>query len=313
MKNVMNNVKDYSVYLGILFMSLSLTSCSDDDDGVIEDRFTGSITAEDQTISDNTIIVESVTVGQDSWLVAVRSEEENSDNSDDFIAGPELIAETGESDINLTLNNNANLESGADGNEIVLKLYADDEDGIWDEDDEAITDASGVLASETITVTIEEGTAGDFSSFDENADGNLDENEFGNTYENDLSEWDADEDGSLNDEEFYNTTFGNTDADDDDAINEDEWNAGYTGMYGDYVGEGDFTTFDADDDGMLNNDEWNQGFGETEWYGTYDSNADDTVSETEWDQGLFRDWDTNDDDLIDEDEYNAYGGYAANW
>ena len=313
MENLLKNIREYPLYLGMLFLVFSLNSCSDEDDGTIdepEDNFTGSITANDQTVSANTIVVQSVSVGQDSWLAAVRSGEEDSDN---FIAGPVEIEEGTASDVVLTLDADANVESGT---EIVLKLYAEDDDGIlgeWDIDDEPITDDSGVLATETITVTMEQGNAGDFASFDENDDNMLDENEVPNTYQNNFDAWDADEDGSLSEEEFYNTTFGNTDADDDDGITEEEWNAGYAGMYGGYVEEGDFSTFDADGDGVLNSDEWNQGFTETEWYGTYDADDDSLVTDTEWDAGLFGDWDVNDDDMIDEDEFNTYGDYVANW
>lgn len=288
------------MYLGMLFLVFSLSSCGNDDDGTIDppEDFTGTITASDQTISGNMIMVQSVTVGQDSWLAAVRSGEEDSDN---FIAGPEMIEEGTESDISLMLEEGVTLE---DDSEIVLKLYADDEDGVWDIDDEPIT-----LATQTITVTM----GSNFSSFDENDDNMLDENEVPNTYQNNFDAWDEDDDGFLSDEEFFNTTFGNTDADDDEAISQDEWNAGYAGMYGNYVEEGDYSTWDADADGMLNNDEWNQGFAETDLYTTYDADASNTVSDTEWDEGLFNDWDADDDTYVNEDEYNRYVDYVSAW
>ncbi len=314
MKNVLKNLKNYPMYIGMLFLVFSLNSCGDDDDGLIdEDEWTGSITAVDQTITNNMIMVQTVTVGQDSWLVAVHSEDENTDN---FITEPVMIEEGTESNISLTLNADANLEGDEDGDEITLKLYAEDDDGIlgeWDIDDEPVMDENGLLATETITIMMEQSNTGSFADFDTNQDGYLDADEFATTYTNDYAGWDTDADGSLNDEEFFNTTFGNTDVDDDDAISEEEWNAGYAGMYGSYVNEDDYTTWDADADGMLNRDEWYQGFGETDVYTTYDADADSAVTEDEWNTGLYGDWDTNDDNMIDEDEYNVYSPYTAGW
>ncbi|WP_424495251.1 DUF7282 domain-containing protein [Salinimicrobium sp. GXAS 041] len=282
MKEVFKNIRNYPLFLGMLFLAFSLNSCGDDDDGLIdEDDETGFITAEDQTISGNTIVVQSVTVGQDSWLVAVHANEGNSDN---FITDPVMIEEGTETNISLMLNEDANLEGDDDGDEITLKLYAEDDDGVsgeWDIEDEPVMNENGGLATITITVMMEPGNAGSFSDFDTNADGSLDADEFANTYANDFVGWDTDADGSLNDEEFFNTTFGNTDVDDDDAISEEEWNAGYTGMYSSYVNEDDFGTWDADTDGVLNSDEWYQGFGATDVYTTYDADANSAVTEDE--------------------------------
>ncbi len=308
MKNVLMNFKEYSVYFGILFMTLGLTSCSDDDDGDIDPVVitTGSITAEDQTLTSDAILVQSVMVGQDSWLVAVHSDEEDTEN---FIAGPMWIEEGTETDIMLELNDDAGLETGEDGNEISLQLYSDDGTASeWDDEDALITDDNNASITETITVY----TSGIFSDYDTDGDGFIDEDEFPNTYTNDLTTWDADGDGSLSSEEFYNTTFMNTDADDDDLIDEDEWNAGYAGMYGNYADD-DFATYDADADGYLDNDEWNTVYVDSDWYETYDADNDAMVTEDEWNTGLYTGWDTDMDGMINETEYYTYSPYTYYW
>ncbi|MDT0643640.1 EF-hand domain-containing protein [Zunongwangia sp. F363] len=310
----MMNVETYTKYFLILFLSLGIVSCDDDDDVIDDDEdYTGSITAMDQTISqtDNTIMVQSVTVGQNSWLVAVNSGDENTDN---FIVDPVMIEEGTESDIMLTFNEDANLMEG--DNEIVLKLYAESDDGIlgeWDIDDEPITDTSGLLASETITVTMEAMETSAFNDYDTNGDGYLDADEVAGTYQNDFSNWDTDADGSLSDEEFSNTTFGNTDANGDDMIDEDEWNAGNTSMYGNYSGDNTFADYDTDANGTIDSDEWSTGYADSNWYGTYDADTSGSVTEDEWNTGLYNDWDTDADGMINEDEYNNYSGYTGSW
>lgn len=300
MKNVMEIFKTYSVYLGIFFLAASIVSCSSDDDGIQpEPDPTGSITAVDQTISGNMIAVQSVTVGQDSWLVATHSE-----NGTTFITDAVSLDEGMTSDIELQLNENANLTEGEEGNEISLRLY----------DENPETGTTGVaFETETITVFMEDETATAFNEFDTNADGMLDRDEVAGTYVNNFTAWDADDDGFLSEEEFYTTTFANTDADDDDFISEDEWNAGATGMFGNYVGDDDFATWDADEDGSLDANEWNTGFADTEMFTTYDADATGTITETEWNEGLYGDWDMDDDDMINLDEYRAYSPYTSRW
>lgn len=307
--------KTYSVYLGIMFLSVGLVSCDSDDDALEPDpEPTGSITATDQTITGNTIMVQSVTVGQTSWLVAVRAGDENTDN---FITDPVRVDEGMNSDVQLTLNDDVNLDTGETGTQISLKLYEDNPNqgtqGEWDPFDEPIFDDNDVLAIETITVFMEDETTTAFNQFDANADGMLDPEEVSGTYVNNFSAWDADGDGFLDEEEFSTTTFGNTDADDDDLVSEEEWDIGTTGMFGNYVDEEDFDAWDVDGDGFLEYDEWNTGFADTEWFTTYDADATGTITETEWDEGLFGDWDTDDDDMVNLDEYRAYSPYTERW
>ena len=298
MKNAMNNFKEYSLYVGIFFMMLGFTSCSEDDDGVIDEP-TGTIAVDDeQTLSGNTLTVQTVTVGQESWLAAVDGSDASSNN---FIAGPVRLNEGTNTDVELTFNENAITDDGS-GQQITLKLYSDN----------PAMGGSNVLTTETITVFAEGSGEAAFSDFDANADGFLDASEVPNIYADRFTEWDTDDDDLLNEDEFFTSAFGNTDADDDDMVNEDEWNAGFGGMFGNYV-EDDFSTFDADADGFLNNDEWNETFADSDWFGTFDADDDNMVAEAEWDAGAFADWDTDDDDMINEDEFNVFSPFVSTW
>lgn len=308
----MINRKMYWKYILVFVLAIGMVGCNNDDDvdDVIPERPTGSIMAADQEVTQNTIIVENVTVGQDSWLVAVNSEDEDSDN---FITEPVFIEDGTETDVELTINENADLERDEDGDEISLQLYSDEGTlGQWDNDDQIITDGAGLSVTETIIIHFEETDTATFADFDTNEDGNLDQDEIRATYQYNFETWDADDDGSLNNDEFNSAIFANTDADDDDFVDEDEWNRGFTGMYGNYV-EDDFATYDTDGDGNLDSDEWNEVYVETDFYTTYDADENDLVTEDEFNQGLYSDWDTNDDDMVDENEFNVYRPYTSTW
>ena len=312
MKDLMNTIKNNPIYFGIFFLIFSMSSCEDDDDGIIEAEPTGVIEVEDpQVLTGDSIMVESVDVGQESWLVAVNEGEENTTN---FITDPDRMEEGVNSDIELVLNENASLEGGAAGDIITLVLFADNPDegtqGEWDDFDEPIFDENGVLVTESITVFTSSAAA--FNELDANDDDMLNMTEIAGVYQDDFDEWDADDDGFINQEEFPDSAFALADADNDDGISEDEWNLGYDNFYNPYI-EDDFATFDADADGILSNDEWNDAFADTEWFGVYDADDDDMIAETEWDEGLFGDWDANDDESIDEDEFDLFDDFFDNW
>lgn len=313
MKNVVDKIKNYPIYLGIFFLVFSLIACSDDDDGVAQIKPTGFFEiGEEYDLTGNTITLESITVGQDSWLVAVNPGEESSNN---FISDPVMLDEGVNTDVELTFDEGAISDDGT-GQEVVLKLYADHQTlgikGEWDAADQPITGTNNALMTETITVFAGTGETAVFADFDTNNDGNLDRTEVPNIYQNNFAEWDTDDDNLLNQDEFNTTTFSLTDMNDDDGIDTDEWDMGFASFFGNW-NDDDFATFDADSDGILTSAEWNEAFAESDWFGTFDSDDDDMVGEAEWDEGLFGDWDTNDDDMIDEDEFNVFSPFAMNW
>lgn len=296
------NLKKFMLYAGMLLMLVAFNSCSDDDDGTITPLPTGTfnLASDEYTLMDNTIVLESITVGQTSWLTAVNVGSEATNN---FIADPVKLQQGENTDVELVFDEGAISDDG-EGQQIVLRLYDDTGStaGSWDSSDRAI--------AETETITVFEASES-FADFDIDENGTLDADEILATYQNNFEEWDADGDG-LDSEEFYNTTFANTDADDDDSISAEEWDAGFAAMFGGWIDD-DFDTFDDNADDVLSLDEWNIAFADSEWFDTYDENADTLVSEDEWDAGLFADWDTTDDDLIDEDEFNVYSPYVMTW
>ncbi len=316
MRTLSNNFGSYLLYLSLALFTLGFTSCNGDDDvdDIIDpDEPTGSIVAVDQTITNNTIVVQTVTVGQDSWLVAVMTSEEDTNN---FITDMVSIEEGVNSNVELTLDENANLTGGEAGTEITLKLFADNPDagtqGVFDPEDDEIMDENGAFARETITVIMEDNRAV-FGDFDQDADGFLNRDEFDSSFPNNFSDSDTDADGFLNEDEFNVANFGNADANDDGFVDDDEFNSAATGLFGNYVGDDDFGNFDTDGDGVLSNDEFGVGFSGTDLFGNYDVDDDDNLTDTELNDGFFGDLDTNADGMIDEDEFNVYNTYTSTW
>lgn len=306
------------MFLALAIFAVGFTSCNGDDDAddIIDpepEEPTGTIVAVDQTVANNTIVIQTVTVEQDSWLVATKQGDEESRN---FITDTVMVEEGVNANVILTLDENADLSTGEAGTEVTILLFADNEDsGTQDEldaEDDEVMMEDGTTARETITVFMEDTTAG-FADFDTDGDGNLDQDEFLTSFPNIFEDADADGDGSLSEEEFNQANFGNADADDDGLIDEDEWTAGVTGMFGGYVGEDDFGTFDTNADGELSDEEFGLGFSETDWFGNYDMDDDDLLSDVEWNEGLFGDWDTNDDTFLDETEFGVYNTYTSMW
>ncbi|HER41162.1 MAG TPA: hypothetical protein ENO10_08080, partial [Salinimicrobium catena] len=135
MKNV-KDLKKLMLYAGVLFLALGLVSCSDDDDGDVVIEPTGLIVVDDeQTLSNNAITVNSVTVGQDSWLAAVAVGNENTNT---FIAQPVSVKEGTNTNVQLTFDENVITDNEV-GQQVVLKLYADNQSsgtqGEWDSSD----------------------------------------------------------------------------------------------------------------------------------------------------------------------------------
>lgn len=147
---------------------------------------------------------------------------------------------------------------------------------------------------------------GGFGTYDTNRDNQLDEDEFGESYQEDFAGYDADTSGDLNDQEFSQATFRSADRDRDNSLNREEWDSGYRTTFGDYTNDEDFDRIDRDRSGTLSDAEWNQGFEESDMFGTYDADRNNSVSQQEWTRTNFSRWDRNGDGVLDQQEFQAY-------
>jgi len=125
---------------------------------------------------------------------------------------------------------------------------------------------------------------GIYSDWDTSGDGLIDENEWTTLgWGYDYNTWDANRDGWLNSGEFYDGTYNTYDANEDGYWDNVEWDdAGKAGLFG----MPSFNGHDSNGDGKLTRDEF---------YGS--------VS----DIGIYSDWDTSGDGLIDENEWTTIG------
>jgi len=132
------------------------TGCSNDDDsGDITPQPTATITVEDQSISQNQVIIQNITVGQDSWIVIRNSGEENSSN---IVSEPVFIEAGSHTNVVVPLTNTANLAGNAEGDELVVMVHADTgTTGTYDYNaqsgtDSPVNNSGGAALAETITV-----------------------------------------------------------------------------------------------------------------------------------------------------------------
>jgi|SRR5690606_3437825 len=145
-----------------------------------------------------------------------------------------------------------------------------------------------------------------FGDFDSNQDAVIDRDEFSGIYSSNFSSWDANTDGALDDREFYDTTFNRLDTDMDGNLGDEEWNNGFDNVYGDYLGTRDLDQFDADSDGMISGDEYYEGFSQSDFYSSYDVNRDNSIDADEFNESVFTNWDENGDGTLDDAEFERY-------
>lgn len=154
MSYLSENFKKCLMYFVLSFFALGLSSCSDDDD--LEDIVvepTGAITVQDQTLTQNILVVERVIVSHNSWLVVRTVSDDNS--PDEMIAEPVLLTAGTHDDVIVQLDNTdapeADLE---DGDTLAVLLHADDGDGEFNESlDEPITDNTGNEVMEFVEIS----------------------------------------------------------------------------------------------------------------------------------------------------------------
>lgn len=141
------------MYVGVLFLCIGLTSCSDDDDNgvIVPPSPTGSIVVEDQVISGNTLVVDQVVVSNtegDAWLVARHASQTGA------ILAQEPLDERTHTNVELVLDDEGTGVDLQDGDSVILMLYADDGDGVFDAaDDTLLTDSAGNPIMETVVVS----------------------------------------------------------------------------------------------------------------------------------------------------------------
>ncbi|MEQ8472727.1 MAG: hypothetical protein RIC35_16165 [Marinoscillum sp.] len=143
----------------LMACAVLLYSCNDDEtDEMMDDDETptGMLTVSDQTISQNKIMVSNIDLDQNGWVVVHASTGDGGPVVPDIISEPLLVSAGGESDLEITLTEETQLE---DGDVVWVMLHTDDGvAGTYEFDgnngfDAPITDEDGEIVMTSITIS----------------------------------------------------------------------------------------------------------------------------------------------------------------
>lgn len=100
--------------------------------------------------------------------------------------------------------------------------------------------------------------------------------------DNNFTNWDSNQDGYLDEDEYSGGFFKNLDGNTDGKVDETEWNNGLTnsGVTGQ-----SWADWDLDRDGFLNDGEYRDGYSKGSWSRAWDTDKDNRLSQDEYNQG----------------------------
>lgn len=142
-----------------------------------------------------------------------------------------------------------------------------------------------------------------FSDWDSNRNTELDRQEFANAYVNSnyFSKWSKGK-SSIGYDELYATVFRSVDADSTEAITKPEFDDTMKRFYFGLM-RSSFSDWDKNTDETITRDEFTTHVGSTNLSSLWDANGDRSISEREMAAGMFYKCDTNNNGLIDENEF----------
>jgi len=143
----------------------------------------------------------------------------------------------------------------------------------------------------------------DFGDFDTNRDNMIQKTEFRSVFmDNYTDDWNVRDDAGLDDEDFYTTTYYIIDRDNDNLLMKEEWDMGYNYYYGDYLTD-DFTMYDLNRDNYISHEEYVTSLRDTDYFLMWDVDRNQYLSESELADRVFEIWDTNDDGIMSQTEF----------
>lgn len=100
--------------------------------------------------------------------------------------------------------------------------------------------------------------------------------------DNDFTNWDSNQDGYLDEDEYSGGFFKNLDGNTDGKVDETEWNDGLTNS--NVTGQS-WADWDIDRDGFLNDGEYRDGYSKGSWSRAWDTDKDNRLSQDEYNTG----------------------------
>ncbi|MFD1096647.1 DUF7282 domain-containing protein [Salegentibacter chungangensis] len=148
--------KNYFLIMFLSFAALGLTSCSEDDDDMVEVMDpTGSLTVADQTVENNMLTISDVEMSADGWVVIHRAAESGGPMVPDIISEPKMVEAGTSSDVMVELKDGVEIE---DGETLWAMLHTDNgEIGMYEFDgsnglDAPILTAGGDVVTQSFSV-----------------------------------------------------------------------------------------------------------------------------------------------------------------
>lgn len=151
--------------------------------------------------------------------------------------------------------------------------------------------------------------AQEFSQFDSNNDGKVDNEEFSKIFSENFNVWDGDANGILTENEFYRAIFEQVDSNSDEHLEIEEWDTGYSFVFGDFLGTPHYGQFDLDGDQKISKKEFQENIRYSDFFSFYDENSNNSIDPKELNEGVFAHWDKDGDQQVDREEYQTFGQY----
>ncbi|MFZ6051490.1 DUF7282 domain-containing protein [Halocola ammonii] len=158
----MKNFKLFSLIAFASLLVLGLSSCEKDDEDDMEEEMmeesddpTGSFEAMDQRLSQNMVVVESITMSEDGWVVIHADNGNGGPVVPGIISTPKFVEAGTSTDVKVALEQTAEFESGDD---IWIMLHTDTGvEGVYEFDgnsgeDGPILDSDGNVVTSPITI-----------------------------------------------------------------------------------------------------------------------------------------------------------------
>lgn len=150
-----------------------------------------------------------------------------------------------------------------------------------------------------------------FDEYDGNRDANIERNEFDQRFGQNYDRWDTNKDENIDQREFFEYTFMSLDRDRDRNLTQEEWEVGYDSMFGDFLGNRDYSRYDWDNNQKISQAEFDESLRNSYYYSDLDTNRDRKVDRNELNEQSYNRMDKNNDQKVDRSEYDAFDSFYS--